>query len=213
MNRMFRVFKETRGVALVEFAICLPFILMMMTGGIELGNSILVHIRLERSARNLADMIARRAGDFEGLSERELNDMLLITRKGSGEDLDVDSRIIVTTLLGQDLDSDGNAEKNVIAWQRFGGSYIAAPLILGCWNNMPNPVLAKDRQLSAGETLFHVQITKKYDPLMRVLFDAMGVPTSYTRSAAFRGRGSIYRNLLTSPGVEPHNTCAKVYMA
>lgn len=203
---------DSRGVALVEFAICLPLILMLMTGGIELGNMILMHVRLERASRSLSDMVAKKASDFEGLSERELNDMMLITRRGAGEDLNKDTRIIITAVLGQDVDSDGVAEKNVIAWQRFGGSYVSAPISLGCWNNGPKPVLANNRQLNAGETLFHVQMTKKYDPLMRVLFDAVSVPTIVTRSATFRGRGSIYRNLLTSPGVEPQNTCTKSYM-
>jgi len=211
--RLLSVARNTRGVALVEFAVCLPFFLMLMTGGIELGNMILMHVRLERTSRALADMVARKASDLEGLSDREMNDMILITRKGSGEDLDKDSRIVVTSVLGEDADGNGVSDGNVIKWQRFGGSYVEAPIALGCWSTTSKAVLAKDRQLNVGETLYHVQITKKYDPLMRVLFEAISVPTSVTRAATFRGRGSIFRQMLTSPGVVVQNRCTTSYTA
>jgi len=203
-----RLRKDTRGVAFIEFALSLPLLMILMTGGIEMGNLVLIKIRTERLARTLSDMVARESGTLDGMSERELNDVLFAAvRNNPGLSLDKDGRIVVTAVLGVDANNDGVPERNAIQWQRFVGKYTAAPVAVGCWKTTTAATLPRARQLVSNEPIYHVQVTQKYQPLLVVLFDAMKVPTEVTDSAMFRGRGSNFRPLMTSLNEPVHDKC------
>lgn len=51
--------RRERGNALIEFAICLPVLLLLFLSGVELNNYILAKNRLCRTAAEIADILAR----------------------------------------------------------------------------------------------------------------------------------------------------------
>ncbi|CCE06992.1 conserved hypothetical protein [Bradyrhizobium sp. STM 3843] len=50
---------DVRAVAATEFAIVLPFMLLLLLGGVELGNGLAVNVKVSETSHSVADMIAQ----------------------------------------------------------------------------------------------------------------------------------------------------------
>lgn len=114
--------EERRGIATIEFAICLPVLAVAGGFGIELANYSIVSLRVSQAALNLADN-GSRVGAMTSLSvvqlrEADINDVLQAARlQGDSIDLTTNGRIIVSSLenVQQSYDS---APVQRIHWQR-----------------------------------------------------------------------------------------------
>jgi hypothetical protein len=122
-----RLVRDTKGVALVEFAYSLPILMIMLASGLELANAALTTKRVGDLAATVADNASRMGERSNGLSvrqisEAEINDVF------TGADLQADlsdfranGRIILSSL--QRNADDGQW----IAWQRcFGDNGIGS---------------------------------------------------------------------------------------
>lgn len=52
---------DTRAVAGVEFAIVVPFMLLLYVGGVELGNGLAISVKVSKTAHTIADLVSRNA--------------------------------------------------------------------------------------------------------------------------------------------------------
>ena len=52
---------DSRAVAAVEFAIVLPFMLLLYVGGVELGNGLAIGVKVSETAHTVADLVSRNA--------------------------------------------------------------------------------------------------------------------------------------------------------
>jgi Flp pilus assembly protein TadG len=52
---------DTRGVAATEFAIVVPFMLVLLVGGVELGNGMAIGVKVSMTAHTIADLVSRNA--------------------------------------------------------------------------------------------------------------------------------------------------------
>lgn len=52
---------DTRAVAALEFAITVPFMLLLYVGGIELGNGLAIGVKVTDTAHTVADLVSRNA--------------------------------------------------------------------------------------------------------------------------------------------------------
>jgi Flp pilus assembly protein TadG len=52
---------DSRAVAATEFAIVLPFMLLLWVGGIELGNGLAISVKVSETAHAVADLVSRNA--------------------------------------------------------------------------------------------------------------------------------------------------------
>lgn len=117
-----RLRRDASGVAMLEFAFALPFVVGVGAYGIELSNLALLNMRVSQIALNLADN-ASRVGTFSTLSTQQLreidiNDVLQATRKqGEAIQLATRGRVILSSLenVQQTYDS---APVQRIHWQR-----------------------------------------------------------------------------------------------
>ena len=50
---------DVRGVAATEFAIVVPFMLVLYVGGVELGNGLAMNVKVSATAHSVADMISQ----------------------------------------------------------------------------------------------------------------------------------------------------------
>ena len=119
-----RLLGDTAGLALTEFAFCLPILMILMASGLELSNYVLATKRVGDLAAMVADNASRMGMRSAGLSvhqisEAEINDVF------TGAELQADlpdftenGRIILSSL--QRNADDGQW----IAWQRcFGNNF------------------------------------------------------------------------------------------
>lgn len=112
---------DTSGLALIEFSMILPILLVLMTSGLELVNYVVTIKRIGEISGTLADN-ASRMGDQNAIankpiSESEINDLFIgADLQGRGLDMATKGRIIISSL---QRNEDGG---QTIAWQRcFGG--------------------------------------------------------------------------------------------
>lgn len=52
---------DVRAVAAVEFAIVLPFMLLLWVGGVELGDALAITVKVSETAHTVADLVSRNA--------------------------------------------------------------------------------------------------------------------------------------------------------
>ena len=61
LHRVRNLWVDTRGVAAVEFAIVVPFMLLLYVGGVELANGLAISVKVSETAHTVADLVSRNA--------------------------------------------------------------------------------------------------------------------------------------------------------
>jgi len=56
-----KLWADVRAVAATEFAIVLPFMLVLWVGGVELGNGLAISVKVSETAHTVADLVSRNA--------------------------------------------------------------------------------------------------------------------------------------------------------
>ncbi|BBD96540.1 pilus assembly protein [Sphingobium amiense] len=121
-RRRFSLLRSISGIAMTEFALCLPFVVMLGTLGIEYTRYVVIKKRVSDMAAQIADN-ASRMGNASVLtnkpvSEAEINDLFVGATLEAGDAMDLPhkSRIILSSL-------EVNADNGQwIHWQRCFGS-------------------------------------------------------------------------------------------
>jgi len=119
-----RLRRDAGGLALVEFALAAPLVVVTGLYGIEFANLALVNMRISQYAMDLADNAAR-MGDEAGLStytidEANINDAMQgIRLEGNSLQLTTYGRITLSSL-------EGTGGKQLLHWQRCIGQMKAA---------------------------------------------------------------------------------------
>jgi Flp pilus assembly protein TadG len=60
-HRVRNLWADVRAVAATEFAIVLPFMLLLWVGGFELGNGLAISVKVSETAHTVADLVSRNA--------------------------------------------------------------------------------------------------------------------------------------------------------
>lgn len=120
---------DRSGLALVEFAMSFPLLLLMATGGLELANYVITLKRVGEIAGMVADNASRMGSQAvinnQPVSEAEINDVFTgADLQGGKLDLSHNGRIILSSL---QRNADGG---QTIKWQRCFGA-LAQPSAYG----------------------------------------------------------------------------------
>lgn len=125
---IFRRFRDdTRGLALIEFALCLPiFILMIMTGA-EITNYTITRMRVSQLALQIADNAAR-MGNGTMLQQKTVNEADILdvfsgaNLQAAKLDLRTRGRVILSSVEPQANPNTSNRYR--IRWQRCYGTVV-----------------------------------------------------------------------------------------
>lgn len=121
-----RLCHDRAGLALIEFALSAPIVLLVGCYGVELANLAIVHLRVSQIALNLADN-ASRVGAYSNLATQQLrevdvNDILQAARyQGAGISLAANGRITLSSLENVAQSYDTQPVQR-IHWQRCIGA-------------------------------------------------------------------------------------------
>ncbi len=195
MSRLPRLLaRDTRGLALIEFALLAPMLIAMILSGFELGNYALANNRVQRLAAMTADLVAQSGTGKIGATEAQVYDLFnAIDLTAKPFDLRDHGRVIITAVKGTDNNNDGVVE-NRILWQRFDGAYTAATPNLGCNLTTAFATLPNSRMLPLDEILFHVQVTYNYQPIFSSYpMRWLQFSPDFTRTAMFRARNKDFQ--------------------
>ncbi len=115
--------RDRSGVAMIEFALALLFLLPIALTGIEVANLAVVTLRLNQLAMMVADNVARYRGSIDEAQVDEV--MTGVAFAGSGIDFGQQGRVIVSTV--ESNGQTGTQAGYKITWQRcFGAKNVAS---------------------------------------------------------------------------------------
>ncbi|MEH3121724.1 MAG: pilus assembly protein [Sphingomonas phyllosphaerae] len=115
--------RDRSGVAVIEFALALLFLLPIALTGIEIANLAVVTLRLNQLAMMVADNVARYRGSIDEAQVDEV--MTGVAFAGSGIDFGQQGRVIVSTV--ESNGKTGTQAGYKITWQRcFGAKNVAS---------------------------------------------------------------------------------------
>lgn len=119
-----RFARDTRGVAFIEFAYTLPWLMVLGLGGMELANYSITHMRVSQLAVSLADNASRAKEDIVAgvprMREFDVNESFQAAQLQSGTlDVQANGRLILTSL---ETNSSGG---QWLHWQRCFGAKTA----------------------------------------------------------------------------------------
>ncbi len=129
MTRWFRNWllplrRDESGVAFMEFAYALPFMMVTLLGGLELVHLALTHQQLSRIATSTADLAARFRSSID---ETDVNTLFLGARLSATiDDFDDNGRIILSSVTRNPADNG-----HWIRWQRCEGNASVADSAIG----------------------------------------------------------------------------------
>lgn len=175
-----QITRDRRGIAMTEFALCLPILILLCTLGIEYTNYIVTKKRISEIAAQIADNAAR-MGDAtilnnKPVSEAEINDLFVGASLQGGDHLALQSRsrVILSSL-------ERNASGGQwIHWQRCYGAktYASSYGVEGdgaTGTSFAGMGPAGSRiTASAGTAVMFVEIAHTYTPVIALLPLSLG---------------------------------------
>jgi hypothetical protein len=206
---MRRLLRSTSGVAMTEFALGAPFLLMAGLWGTETANFALTNMKVGQLAVHVADN-ASRIGDTSTLQDRRIYESDILDtfigaqiQGGPGMALYDRGRVIISSL---EVNAGGD---QYIHWQRCRGALPVASsfgnagaILANGMGPAGNEVLAQD-----GEAVIFVQINYTYQPLISSSFvgtpDISSIATFTVRDD--RDLSQIYQRDPASP--DPVQSC------
>lgn len=179
-----RLRKDHRGLALMEFALSLPLLLVLSLVGAELTNYIITRMRISQISLHLADNAARIGSGSQlqakTINEADINDLLT----GAGlqaDELDLFGRgRVILSSLEPDPDNSG---KFRIRWQRCRGAKTSQTSAYGNAGRTNLDGMGKAGRLAtapANGVTMYVEVYYEYSPL----FHAGFAPTRNFREEA-----------------------------
>lgn len=178
--------RNRRGVAMVEFAMLLPLLMMLAAGSFEVARYALIIQKLDRIVGTLSDLVARSGSEV--MTELEISNIMESAfYMAQPFDITGESMLVLTSVEGR------NAQAPIILSQRIAGDVSGAESAVGATINgdaaLPDafPDMGSGETLSDGETLIVAEIIYNYSPYLAGslgIFDDM----VFYRDAYFRPR-------------------------
>jgi hypothetical protein len=219
LRNLRRLLPSRSGLAMTEFALGAPFLLMAGLWGTEVANYALVNMKIGQLAVHIADN-ASRVGDTSTLQNRrvfesDINDLLLGAniQAGSGVDLFEHGRVIISSVEVWDNSVHGDGDgghsdgHQFIHWQRCLGALNANSSYGNQNQALSDGIGPEDNEVSAeaGAPVIFVEINYEYQPLIsdRFLGDS-----SIHSIASFMVRDSRDMSGLLQHNIESPDTVA-----
>ena len=132
LHRMRNLWVDTRAVAAVEFAIVVPFMLVLYVGGVELGNGMAISVKVSETAHTVVDLVSRNAC----VTDTSLNTML-----GASAATIAPYAAANTTVIVSEVSTDANGRATVTWSKALNGTPrpVAQPITLPTALGTPSP--------------------------------------------------------------------------
>lgn len=186
-----RLWRDERGLALVEFAFAAPILLLLILGGLELVNYALAHLRVNQIAMTVADNAGR---VVTGIDEANVYEVFAGAGViGDPLDFEANGRIVLSSL--QDNEQNGSAAGQMINWQRCWGELDVDPAYgiegTGRDNDDLEDGMGEEdaRIISApGTAVMVVEVSYDYQPLIGGNILPIGATIRHESAFNVRGR-------------------------
>ncbi len=152
--------REQSGVALIEFALGLPVLIMMLMGGMELLNLVVAHQKISRIATTTADLAARYRASID---EADIGTLMLGAQlSAAGINFASDGRIVLSSVTRNAADTG-----HWIRWQRCDGGLTTASSEIGAQDAGKADTSVADLEgltIQAPSNVMYAEVTYQYKP-------------------------------------------------
>lgn len=210
MKQLRQLYSNRSGVAMTEFALGAPVLMLAGLYGVEQANFVLVNMKINQLATHLADN-ASRIGDTSQLKNRkiyesDINDVIVGAQLQAGKSINVYKygRVFISS-----LEVDATTNKQYIHWQRCRG----AKAVVSGYGKQGDKVSGmgpKSGEITAeaGDAVIFVEVRYTYQPLIA---GAVIANKEIKAIAAFNVRDSrdltqIYQRVPATP--DPVQDCS-----
>jgi len=178
-----RFVRAERGVAAIEFALILPFMLVVYIGSMEASTLISMDRKVQSVAGTIGDLVARAD---KNLTNTQIQDYF---RAASGIMTPYAPDPVLQVVTAVNVDGNGRA---TVAWSRQYQNGIYSAITPHAANN-PYPLPAEMIAISKGRTVIVGEATYAFTPLFGMVFNQ---PVNLYRSSFYLPRfgGSIAVN-------------------
>lgn len=177
-----RLLGQDSGIAMVEFALIMPVLLLLVMGGLELSRYVLLHQKLSRLASNAGDLVSR----AEKLTVADVNQVFeasqYIVRPF---DMNPEGVVVISSVAKQPDNPP------IVQWQQQGGGGASATSQIGRSSqpaNLPGTFVLRDFQ-----DVIVAEVFYRYEPL---IFDDIFPPADLYFIALQRPRYGALTELL-----------------
>ena len=142
---------DTRAVAAVEFAIVVPFMLLLYVGGVELGNAMAISVKVSETAHTVADLVSRNAC----VTDSSLSTMLGASAATIAPYASPPYSSTSMTVIVSEVSTDAQGKATVTWSKALNGTPLSGSVTLPASLGTPSP---------ANVSLILGQVTYKYTP-------------------------------------------------
>jgi hypothetical protein len=163
------------GVSIIEFALALPIVMLVATGGLECANVALAHLRISQIATTTADTSAR---VLTQMDESDIDEIFSgVDMMGNRINFKTNGRVVLSDL--EPNGKTGSSAGQMINWQRCYGSLDVDPAYGTEGTGRTNATLVngmgpagKRITAATGSAVMFVEVTYDYQPLV---YDVLNV--------------------------------------
>lgn len=180
-----RLRNNERGAILAELAFAMPLFLTFLTGIVEVGNYLLVNLKLQHTVISIADLVTR----DETINEDVITDIFAAVPQIMAPFETGPDGVVIVSAISQTPDDPAS-----IFWQRIGGGTMIKPSEFGIEGSPPS--LPDGLTLRDDETIIATEIYYMYRP---VIFQFIPEQT-VRKTSFFRPRLGALQEVQPAPG-------------
>lgn len=205
MKKILRpVWRDNRGVAIIEAAFALPLLLLLGLGGMELAHLVITHSRINQVGFSVADNASRIGGSTGDVREYDLEELATsITLMTQGMAFEDKGRVVLSSV---ERKADGT---HWIRWQRcIGGLTDQSSYVREGSDLEQNSVGTGNGEISVSDSsqaIMLVEIFYHYEPfLVRDLFGSSTIRNEFAFTV--REARNLTKGVVPTDGVDA-KTC------
>lgn len=148
--------KSTEGVAMVEFALVLPILLIMFLNGYEMNRYLIVHQKVEKVAYTVTDVVTQSSA----LTISQLNQILSAATELMNPYSFTNDGVVILSSIYQ----SGTTNPPIIRWQYTGGGSLAKTSLIGTAGG--NATLPSGFTLNDRDNIIIAEVYYHYTPIL-----------------------------------------------
>ena len=150
---MMALLRCRQGVAATEFAIALPFVMVLVVGGFELSRYVIVHQKLEKATYTIADVVSQ----SQSVTVSQLNQTMLAAQEVMRPyDFSPQGVVHITSV------SKTGTAAPVVTWRYSGGGDLSETSKIGALNQPAS--LPAGFSMSDKENIIIAEVFFRYEP-------------------------------------------------
>jgi len=150
-----RLRKNEEGSILTELALSMPLYIGMLTGVVEVGNYLLLNLKVQHTVVTIADLVTR----DEEINEAVISDIFKVIPQIMSPYIIGENSVAIITSVSQTED-----EAATVFWQRSGGGTLLETSEFGAEGepaSLPGVITMRDN-----ETVLATEVYFRYEPLV-----------------------------------------------